>query len=182
MAFNINKIRAELTGGGARPTLFEVVITNPVSSIADIKVPFMAKASQIPGHNIGKIEVPYFGRKIPLPGDRVVEDWVTTIINDETFDIRNAMETWSNAINSQQGNLATLGSSPSNYISQATLRQFGKDGSVLRVYEINNIWPMDIATIELGWDQNDTIEEFQVTWACSDAIVVSGTTGDAGGS
>ena len=181
MAFNINNMRSELVGGGARPALFELIITNPVSSVADIKVPVMAKASQIPGHQLGKIEVPYFGRKIPIPGDRIVADWVTTIINDETFDIRNAIESWSNAINSQQGNLATLGANPANYTSQATLRQFSKDGSVLRVYEINGIWPMDVAQIELGWENTDQIEEFQVTWACSDVVVVSGTTGDAGG-
>lgn len=181
MAFNINAIRAQLIGGGARPSLFEVVITNPVSSLADIRVPFMAKATSIPAHTLGKIEIPYFGRKIPIPGDRVVNDWVVTIINDETFDIRNAMETWSNAINSQQGNLATLGSNPANYISQATVTQYAKNGDVLRVYQVNNIFPLEIAAIDLAWDTTDTIEEFQVTFACSDFEVVSGITGDAGG-
>lgn len=178
---NINNIRANLVKGGARPTLFEVIITNPVAGIADIRVPFMAKATQIPGHTIGKIEVPYFGRRWPIPGDRQVQDWTTTIINDETFDIRNALETWSNAINSMQGNISTLGSEPANYLSQAVVRQFGKDGSVIRVYEMHDIWPMDISPIELGWEASDQIEEFTVTWAMRDFEVVGGITGNAGG-
>jgi hypothetical protein len=180
MAFNINEMRANLVGGGVRPSLFEVVITNPVVSSADIKVPFMAKASQIPGHSIGKIEVPYFGRKIPIQGDRVVNDWTTTIINDN-FDVREALETWSNAINSQQGNIATRGNNPAAYTSQAAVRQFAKDGTVLRTYEVNGIWPIEIAPIDLSWESVDQIEEFQVTWACSDFEVVGGTTGNAGG-
>lgn len=181
MSININNIRANLIKGGARPTLFEVIITNPVSSIADIKVPFMAKTTTIPGHTFGKIEVPYMGRKIPYQGDRIVEDWTVTIINDETFDVRNALETWANAMNSQQGNVATLGSEPALYTSQATVRQFGKDETVLRVYEVNGIFPINIAPIDLSWESNDTIEEFQVTFACSDFEVVSGITGNAGG-
>jgi len=181
MSLNINNIRSNLIGGGARPSLFEVIITNPVSSIADIKVPFMAKASQIPGHSVNKIEVPYQGRKWAIPGDRVVNDWTVTIINDETFDIRNALEEWSNAINSQQGNIATLGSAPANYLSQAVVRQFGKSGDVIRTYELHDIWPMDIAPIDLSWEQNDTIEEFVVTWALRDFEVISSVTGNAGG-
>lgn len=181
MAFNINEMRAGLVGGGARPSQFEVIITNPISSIADIKVPIMCKASQIPGYSIGKIEIPYFGRKIPIPGDRVVNDWTVTIMNDETFDIRNALEEWQNAMNSQQGNIATRGSNPSLYTSQATVRQFGKAGNVIRTYEINGIFPMDISPIDLSWESIDIIEEFQVTWAASDITVVGGNTGDAGG-
>jgi hypothetical protein len=181
MSHSINDIRARLIGGGARPSQFEVVITNPINSVADINTPFMCKAASIPTSTVGKIEVPYFGRKIPLPGDRVVADWVVTIINDETFDIRNALEMWSNAINSQQGNLATRGSSPSNYVSQAIVTQFAKDGRELRTYQFNNIWPMEIAPIDLNWETTDTIEEFQVTFAVSDVEVYSGITGDAGG-
>ena len=181
MTLNIDRMRSTLVGGGARPSLYEVIITNPVNSIADINIPVLAKASQIPSYTVGKIEVPFMGRKIPVPGDRIVNDWQVTIINDETFDIRNAMEQWSNAINSQQGNLAILGSNPANYTSQATVRQLGKDGSVLRVYEFSGIFPLEVTSIELGYETTDTIEEFQVTFAVSDVVVVSGNTGDAGG-
>ena len=48
MAFNINEIRSQLTFGGARNSLFQVTIQNPVNGVADIKVPFLVRAAQIP--------------------------------------------------------------------------------------------------------------------------------------
>ena len=41
MAFNINEMKASLTGGGAKSTLFEVSITNVIDGTADALVPFM---------------------------------------------------------------------------------------------------------------------------------------------
>ena len=73
MAFNINEIRSQLTLGGARNSLFQVTIQNPANGVADIKVPFLVKAAQIPASTLGTIEVPYFGRKIRLAGDRTFE-------------------------------------------------------------------------------------------------------------
>lgn len=178
---NINSLRANLVQGGARNSQFSVIITNPINPVADIKVPFLTKATQIPSFNLGTIGVPYFGRSIPFPGDRTWEDWTTTVINDETFDIRNALEEWNNAINSFRGNTATLGSAPANYVSQGTVTQYGKDDSVLRVYQFNNIWPKIISSIDLAWDTTDTIEEFQVIWGYDDIEIVGGKTGNAGG-
>ena len=103
MAFNINEIRSQLTFGGARASLFQVQFTNPANGVADIKVPFMVRAAQIPSSDLGVIEVPYFGRKIRLAGDRTFADWTVTVINDEDFLVRNAMEQWSNQINSLRG-------------------------------------------------------------------------------
>jgi hypothetical protein len=72
MAFNVNEIRSQLTLGGARGSLFQVTFNNPANSVADIKVPFMVRASQIPESTLGTIEVPYFGRKVKLAGDRLI--------------------------------------------------------------------------------------------------------------
>src|SRR5210317_82835 len=116
MAFNINEMRSQLTGGGAKGSLFQVQITNPVQGAGDLKVPFMVQASQIPESTLGTIEIPYFGRKIKIAGDRTFAQWSVTVINDEDFLIRNAMEAWSAAINSHQGNLRGTGSaSPAAY-------------------------------------------------------------------
>ena len=92
MAFNINEIRSNLALGGARPSLFQIIMNNPVDAAGDAKLPFMAQAAQIPASTVGTIEVPYFGRKIKIAGDRTFAEWTVTIINDEDFLIRNAME------------------------------------------------------------------------------------------
>lgn len=181
MSFNINEIRAQLTFGGARSSLFQVVISNPVFPAADIKTPFLCEAAQIPASNIAPIPVAYFGRFINVPGDRTFDPWTVTIINDEDFAIRNALETWHNAINALERNFATRGSAPANYKSQATVTQFGKDGSELRVYQFNGLFPTNIAQIDLAWEQQNTIERFQVQWAYDSYEIVGGRTGIGGG-
>lgn len=173
MAFNINEFKAQLVGGGARPTLFQVQITNPIDPIADFKVPFMVKAAALPESTLGSYVVPYFGRQVKYAGDRVFADWPVTIINDEDFAIRNAMETWSNAINTHDTNLRSL---PQTYKSNAIVTQFSKDGRALRTYVFEGIYPVSIDAIPLSWEQNDVIEEFGVTFQY-DMWRVEGTTG-----
>ena len=165
MAFNVNEIRSQLTLGGARQSLFQVTIQNPANGVADIKVPFLVKAAQIPSSVLGTIEVPYFGRKIRLAGDRTFDAWTVTVINDEDFLIRNAMEQWQNQIQSLQGNLRKFGgASPSLYKAQAQVTQFSKTGVPIRTYTFNGIYPSDISAIDLAWDSTDAIEEFTVTF------------------
>mgnify|MGYP003120707841 CR=1 FL=1 len=182
MAFNINEIKSQLTFGGARNSLFQVTITNPANGTGDIKVPFMVKAAQIPAATLGIIEVPYFGRKVRIAGDRSFAEWTATIINDEDFLIRNAMEEWSNTINGFNNNLRQFGAaSPSLYKSTATVQQFSKTGVPLRTYQFNGIFPSEVSTIDLSWETVDTIEEFTVTFQYDSWEVIGGTTGNAGG-
>lgn len=182
MAFNINDIRAQLAFGGARPSLFQVIITNPRNAVADLKTPFMVQAASIPPSQMGTIEVPYFGRKIKIAGDRTFSEWTTTIINDEDFLVRNALEEWSNDINGLETNVRRIGSpAPSAYKSTATVTQFGKTGVLIRTYQLNGIWPSDIQAIELDWNTTDDIERFTTTWQYDSWEVVGGVTGNAGG-
>ena len=177
MAFNIQDIKSQLTGGGARQNLFQVRITNPANGSADIKVPFMVQASSIPAAGLGTITIPYFGRQIKLAGDRQYGPWEVQVINDEDFKIRNAMEEWSNKINRFQGNIREL----ANYKSQAQVIQYGKDGRILREYEFVGIWPNQVAEIGLNWADNDTIETFGVSFEYDYWRVSGGTTGNSGG-
>lgn len=180
MAFNINEIRAQLSGGGARPNLFSVQLLNPINASGDLKLQFMAKATALPESTLGSIEVGYYGRKIKLAGDRTFPEWEVTVINDEDFLIRNALENWSNAINRHQQNITDV-NSPSEYKSQAEVLHYGKNGTILRKYQFNGIFPTNIASIPLDWDTTDTIEEFSVTFQYDWWNVSGGITGNAGG-
>jgi len=181
MAFNVNEFSGALKGGGARASLFQIQITNPINGVADAQVPFMVKAAQIPASTLGVIEVPYFGRQVKIAGNRTYSEWQPTIINDEDFAVRNAMEQWSHAINSAQGNVTTAGgTAPSLYKSNAQVTQYGKDGSILRVYNFVGIYPTEVGAIDLAWD-SEAIQEFPVTFQYDYWEVSGGTTGDAGG-
>lgn len=173
MAFNINEFKSQLVGGGARPSLFQVQITNPVEPAADFKIPFMVKAAALPESTLGSYVVPYFGREIKYAGDRVFADWPVTIINDEDFLIRNAMEAWSNAINSHDTNTRAL---PQSYKSNAVVTQYSKDGRALRTYVFEGMYPVSIDSIPLSWEQSNAIEEFGVTFQY-DMWRVEGATG-----
>jgi len=161
MAFNINEFKSQLVGGGARSSLFQVQILNPVSPEADFKIPFMVRAAGIPSSSLGSYTTSYFGRQIKFAGDRTFEDWQVTIINDEDFLIRNAMETWSNAINSHDGNLRSL---PRDYKSTAVVTQYSKDGKPIRNYIFEGLYPVTVSEIGLDWNNVDQIEEFTVNF------------------
>ena len=181
MAFNINEIKSQLTFGGAKASLFQVAITNPNNGIADLKTPFMVQAAQIPEATLGIIEIPYFGRKVKVAGDRTFGEWTVTIINDEDFLIRNAMEQWMASINSHEGNVTQLGSaSASEYKNQAQITQYSKTGEPLRTYNFNGLFPTSIAAISMDWNTTDDIERFDVTFQYDWWNVSGGVTGDGG--
>jgi hypothetical protein len=175
VVFSINRFKSELVGGGARPSLFQVQINNPILGIADFKVPFMVKAAALPASNLGTYVVPYFGRDIKYAGDRTFEDWEVTIINDEDFAIRNAMEAWSNAINSHIENTRAL---PQQYKSDAIITQYGKDGQTLRIYNFQGLHPITIGSIAMSWETKDSIEEFTVNFQYDLWNIVGGVTGN----
>jgi len=182
MAFNINEIRSQLSLGGARPTLFQVNISNPANAAADLKTPFLVRASQVPASTLGFIEVPYFGRKVKIAGDRTFAEWNVTVINDEDFLIRNSMEEWMNTINSHLGNVRGFGSaSDLSYKSTAQVIQYSKTGVPIREYSFNGIFPTNITEMDVDWNATDVIQEFNVTFQYDWWEVTGGSTGNAGG-
>ena len=166
MAFNITEFQGQLTGGGARPNLFQVTIDNPVDRGSFIKTSFMVKAAQIPAATLGTATVNYFGREVKLAGNRTFADWTVTILNDEDFLVRDGMERWSNAINGLESNLRSPGlATTAQYKTNATVTQFGKIGNPIRTYNFVGIYPTEVAAIDVDWGTNDQIEEFGVTFA-----------------
>ena len=176
---NITNFRDRLVGGGARPNLFEVNIELPDGVIgqADYRddVRFMVKAAEIPAANIGNIPVPFRGRVLPVAGDRTFDPWTLTVINDAKFNIRDAMEQWSNKINDLQFDVGDI--SPSNYQTKAEVFQLSRGGkttsasstggetiNVLRTYNFEGIYPSVVSSIPLDYGATDSIEEFQVTF------------------
>jgi hypothetical protein len=170
MAFNVAEFRANMIGDGARPNLFQVTLTFPTfaqnGTAAGQKTTFMAKSAQLPGSTVNQLPLYYFGRELKFTGNRTFTDWTLQIINDEDFLIRNALESWMNALNSHAGNVRDVNAvTPSNYSVDATVTQFGKAGNVLKTYKFVGMFPVDVAPIDLDWGTNDTIEEYSATFA-----------------
>jgi hypothetical protein len=167
MPFTVNDFRAKLQYGGARQNLFEVRLPFPPVSQGTSNTEqfaFMCKAASLPPEEVGVIAVPYFGRSIKVPGDRTFPEWQVTVINDEGFELRDTFERWSNAINGHFSNLRDPAAQfTSGFMVNASVLQYNKIGDVIKEYDMIGLWPSAVTQIDLGWDQNDTIEDFQVT-------------------
>lgn len=168
MAFSISEIRSRLQYGGARQTLFKILVTPP-PALQEISgglsvMEFLARSASQPSSQLGTITVPYFGRAYKISGDRVFDTWTTTIYNDEDFAIKHALETWNYKMNSYEGNKYVDIQAPLDYKSQAEVLQYSKTGEVLRTYKFSGIYPAIVGRIDMDWADTDRIEEFQVQW------------------
>ena len=171
----LSNFKSKLIGGGARPNLFEVELTTLPASVqgwdSDM-FKFMCKAANMPAQNVASIDVPFRGRTFKVAGDRTIDPWTITIINDEDFRLRRAFEEWSEQIAKLDNNLGTT--EPAAYMVNAKVYQLGrgstassKDNSgtsnaVLAEYEFVDIFPTNVSQIDLSYDSTDTIEEFTV--------------------
>lgn len=178
----LSQFKSKLSGGGARPNLFEVSIPAFPSAIEDAwgsgddaengLFKFMCKAAQLPASTIANVDVPFRGRILKVAGDRTFAPWTISVINDENFIIRTAFERWANVVSKLDD--ATGVTSPSSYMTDAYVQQLGRgstinsttnDGansSVLRTYKFYDIFPTNISEIALSYDTGDTIEQFDV--------------------
>ena len=200
MALNFSErsivdFRSKMRGGGARSNLFEVTIEYPdlLGLPTDPDGPkatgeFLIKAAEIPASNLGNIPVPFRGRVLPVAGDRTFDPWTVTVINDNNFKIRDAMEKWSNFINDLQTSQGSV--NPEEYQTSAFVKQLSREGGInpgaidiLREYRFEGIYPNVVSSIPLDYGATDQIEEFQVTFNYLFYSVPSGSTvTSAGGS
>ena len=105
-----------------------------------------------------------------MPGNKTFDNWTTTVINDEGFEVRNAMEKWMTAMGTHEGNFQTIGGGATGGVSSlygsASVSQYGKaSDTALQTYYFVNIFPVNLSEIALAWDSNDAIEEFTVEFA-----------------
>jgi len=185
----ISDFKSKLSGGGARPNLFEVILSFPdaakpvnQSEVLE-KSRFLVKAAALPASTIASVDVPFRGRILKVAGDRTFDPWTLTVINDEDFRIRHALEMWMNGVSKLSNN--TGATNPNSYMTDAYVYQLGRGTSgqvetinavpdagqgritqtkanVLRAYRMYDIFPTSVSEIALSYDTGDTIEEFTV--------------------
>ena len=179
----ISDFKSRLSGGGARPNLFEVELAFPdaVAIANDVlqKSRFLVKAAALPASTIAPVDIPFRGRILKVAGDRTFETWTVTVINHADFAIRSAFEKWMNAINKLDD--ASGITDPEQYQKDATVHQLDRDGGVLRSYKFWDIYPTNISTIDLSYETTDTIEEFTVEMQVHWWEAFKGSAANAGG-
>ena len=165
----IANFKSQLVGGGARPNLFEVELATLPDGIswpenAQRTWTYLCKAAQLPASNIAQIDIPFRGRIFKVAGDRTVEPWTVTVINDENFEFRNAMEQWVEKMAKLSDNIGNV--NPNAYMVNAKVFQLGRGSnpgsagntavdngdrnSVLKEYEFIDIFPTAVSPIDLS--------------------------------
>ena len=173
----IDDFKANVASDFARPNLFQVDLAFPSGIINNASLvnlgKFTVRAANLPSSQIGVIEVPFRGRVLKIAGDRTFEPWTITIQNDSNFALRNAFELWASSIQAFNENFtsaAGLGDQDDStgYFADMSVHQLArdiKDGEkpqVLKSYRFYNVFPSNIAAIDLDFGNNDAIEEFTV--------------------
>ena len=175
MSFDIASFRHAMNYDGQRPNLFQVTIADKANIFDGTKLNMFAKATSIPGATIGTVIVPYFGREVKMAGNRTFPEWTVTVINDENFAIRSQFEQWMNRINSHSANFRATGVSSTSYVTKAEVTQFSKSMAQTAKYGFINIFPTDLSEITLDWGDNDTVEEYTVTFSYDYWVRSAGT-------
>lgn len=169
MSLSVTSFRSQLKGDGARPSLFRVRCIAPTWVNFPVeKFTFMANAAEHPSSQIGEKILVYQGQDVKFAGDRIYPDYTLNVLNDEDFSIRNAFEKWNNGISQFTRNDSVrvdgATSDPTSYVGVIYVDQLGKNGNVIKTYELQNAWPAIISGIQLAWAAKDDIEQFSVSF------------------
>ena len=173
MAFSASTFKGNLSkaGGGARPALYKVAIKDSNSYLSlTANENILVKAASLPASNIAPLAVNYAGRAYKWQGFRTYDVWTATVINDESFSIRNKMMEWMRKISGMMdGSRKTGFGDPSIaggtwFDGEATIQQLGVDGDVKQSYTLYNMWPTELGEIAVDWS-SDALEEYTIGFA-----------------
>jgi len=158
--FTLQKLKSTLSEGGARTNLWAIVFPD-LYGVSSEKIQILARGASLPATTITPISINYRGRQIHFPGDQAAPvDWTVTVINDNDFAIRRALETWMNKISNYK---SWTGSYESSEGKDVEVHQLDRKGVARYKYKFYSIWPTSISEIALNQDAG-TIEEFTVTF------------------
>ena len=173
MSFTVSNFKSALSkaGGGARPALYKITMDHSkntgLSMSSDETI--MCKATSIPPANIAPLAVNYHGRAYKWTGFRTFDNWTTTIINDESFSIRNKISEWMRMMSGQMDGKRNIAyGDPTStggtyWDGVATVQQIKSDGAAAQTYQFHNLWPTELAEIAVDWS-SDMMQEYTVTW------------------
>ena len=159
---NIAEFKSQFQGG-VRPNQFRVFMSKGPNGIGTKNFSFLGKAASIPASTIGNVDVPYRGRQLKVPGDRTFEDWTLTVFNDGEWSARSYFEKWMQVLQGHRTPVRSVAAT--DVYGNAVVQQLSRTGVATATYTMEDIYPTNVAAIDLGFDTNDSVEEFQVTFA-----------------
>jgi hypothetical protein len=134
------------------------------------------KSTAIPARSIGEYEMKYYGMTYRLTGDTSFGDLTMTFLNEDTWIVRTFFEKWQESCHIIQREIEAdvMVTQSQNYDAYDLIRdaeiiiiQLGLKGEAVASYRFVSPFPKEVGEIELSMENNDTIEEFTVTFGYS---------------
>jgi hypothetical protein len=159
------KFRSQIGSGLIRPNQFKVTLQFPkfITGGKNLSksAQFLCRATSLPASTVAPIPVYHRGRPINVAGEREFQPWSVAIYNED-FKLRNALLTWSHAINNIHNNTGLI--RPADYKMIAIVEQLDRNDDIPKVVTLEGAFPVDISAIELDWENNAQVELFQCTF------------------
>lgn len=160
MAIHLDSVMNTTTDGDySRGNLFLVEIP-----FLSEKFKLLAKGASIPGISVGETYRSFMGRRIYLAGDVSFEPWTVTVYNDAKFDTWDEIHSWLYQTHATDGNI--FGATPAEYKKMGYVHQYRRDTNEppSKTFGMVNLFPQSISEIRLDWDDNNSVEVFDVTF------------------
>ncbi len=164
---SINDFMQNFKGGGARADKFRAHVTYPSAvTTPSVQDYIVISTAELPGSTVSPTFVFFQGRQIPLFGDRQLEPFTMTILNDIDFGHRNAFETWLNAIQSHESNIQ---SDPNyqNLLGVVQIDQLDRNDNILKTIKLMNAFPNMMSPIMLDYGATDQVEVYSISMSYS---------------
>ena len=197
MSFNVGDFKAKLSefGGLAKTNKFHVLITNPVwvSNLADsldvshgeqANLVFLCDTALLPGKSITTYDfIPQgFGAVHKTPTGITQDPLTLTFMMDSNHKVMKFFQLWMQEIvntgSSFDGPLAAYKnrtdheiSYKTNYRSNVIISFFSDDGTSRLEYHLKDAYPVQLGSVQLGWEQNDTLAKLPVEFTYSSYTV-----------
>ncbi len=163
---DISSFKANLATGGVRSNQFRCILTFPAVAnpgAAGTVAEFLCKAATVPSMDVEPIQIMYRGRPVNFAGERIFSPWSISLYNDNDFVLRSAFENWVTAISSPGSTTGAV--APNTYQVQLGVQQLDRNDQVIAEYSLIDAFPTSVGELQLSWDSNNVIQEYNVTFS-----------------
>jgi hypothetical protein len=155
--------------GGTRKNRFMIEGSFPGGSFTKVHI----SSANIPATSGKAIEYDYMGRKWRYPGEKNIESWSFTVLDDILNDDSNLwkqFQSWQNLINNHATNISSVISTGSTNVPYKAyeikihhLDINGNENNPLKTYILEGCWPSSIKPISFNMGVSGQLNSFIVT-------------------
>lgn len=142
----------------ARPYLFRIVISGPVS--IPLESVYFVRSSEMPIETFDEIKVPRMYSEVKLFGKVTYNDWTVEFADDITFKIYKAFKNWKNYIYDPTSGVV---GTKESFVGKAYVQVLDNNLQPQLEFSLNNIWISKIDNPTLSYSTED-IYKFKVTF------------------